>query len=286
MDKNLRYVAVCLLVMQLAVASCNINGLQGDEAAESLKIERINKVDSTAFSHGDSKVCNVEASVNAEYPVFYLNDTLTRQLQALYAVEVLGLPGGEYGGGQSMASVFDEVTAALTRQFGDTEDEILYGVLPDKQILRYAVSLDVAMLQNQNGIVSFCRHEEVYKNGELTADSHHYVNVDLQRMRKIDIYNLFSEEVLPEVSNMLKNRLLRQKNVRNEEELIGMGYFNLDNITANSNFYFDANGVTWNYVTYEIACYSVGETQITLDYASLAPYITEDSILYGFLKTT
>ena len=284
MNKNLCYIVICLSVMQLIVSSCGINNSQGDAATDELKIEHISKADSTAFSHDANKVCNVKAMVNAEYPVYYVNDTLTHQLQVLYINEVLGMPVNG-SGKQIITTVFDETAVALTRQFGDSEDEILYGVFPDKQILNYVTSLDVSIVQDSNGIVSFCRHEEVNKDGKLTADSHHYINIDLQRMRKIDIYNLFNEEALSDVSNMLKSKLLKQMNAKNEEELIGMGYFNLDNITVNSNFYFGENGVTWNYVTYEIACYSVGETQITLDYASLAPYISTDSVLSRFLKT-
>ena len=83
------------------------------------------------------------------------------------------------------------------------------------------------------------------------------------------------------MSQLLKEKLLKQLNVDDEDALTGLGYFNLDNITANDNFYFDENGVTWNYVTYEIACYSVGETQITLDYDALAGYITPKSVLYN-----
>ena len=103
-------------------------------------------------------------------------------------------------------------------------------------------------------------------------------------MTVMDVYDLFDEAAVPEVAELLKAALLEQTNAKSEDDLIGMGYFNLDNITANGNFYFGENGVTWNYLPYEIACFSVGETQITLDYNALAPYISSRSVLYNYVK--
>lgn len=265
------------LVLQLLVSGCNADG--GDEQNEiaTPKIEHISKTDSVAYGHGTGKTCRVEAIINADYPVYYGNDSLTRKLQRVYIKDVLGV----FQDSISVDDAFTEASDMLLRQFGESEDEIMYGVVPNVQILNYKATIDVSVFRNSGGVLTFCKHEVVNKDREATVDMHHYINFDLSAMRKIEIFDLFEEAALQDVSQLLKEKLLKQLNVDDEDALTGLGYFNLDNITANDNFYFDENGVTWNYVTYEIACYSVGETQITLDYDALAGYITPKSVLYN-----
>ena len=123
------------------------------------------------------------------------------------------------------------------------------------------------------------------KDGEAATDAHHYINIDLATMSRVDVYDLFAEDALSYVSSLLKDKLLDQVGAKDEEDLIGQGYFNLDNIAVNNNFYFGNDGITWNYTTYEIACYSVGETQITLGFDALSPYVSRESNFIHIFKT-
>ena len=63
-----------------------------------------------------------------------------------------------------------------------------------------------------------------------------------------------------------------------------MGYFNLDNLVANNNFSIGEEGLTWTFGIFDIACYSVGETVITLDYKSLKPYMLENNEIADLVK--
>ena len=71
--------------------------------------------------------------------------------------------------------------------------------------------------------------------------------------------------------------MLQQLHAKDDTDLIDMGYFNLDNLIANNNFSIGDEGITWTFGIYDIACYSVGETVITLDYETLKPYILDNS---------
>ncbi len=271
------YIIICV-VMQFAMSGCNVQDVNNE--SDGLKLKHILKEDSAAFDLGNNRICSVKMIINADCPEYYVNDTLTRQLQSLYVGGLLNKTDTI-----GIEEALLEASKVGIGKFGDMKDEILYGVVPDAQILRCVIELDIDVIPNNvEGVITFCKRETVSKDGETTIDTHHYVNIDLHTMTGIDIYNLFEETDLQDIANLLRNKLLIQSNVKKEDDLIGMGYFNLDNITANNNFYYDADGVTWNYVTYEIACYSVGETQIMLDYATLAPYITENSILFNYLK--
>ena len=274
-----RCVAICI-IMQLVMAGCGNNVANNDETG-GIKSVHVSQEDSMAFEYDAKRICVVKSGIDAVYPQYYMNDTLTRQLQSLYITEILNVA-------QDSADVQDAIATVLEmqiRQFGDSKDEVLYGIFPNKRVLHYSIVTNITPLQTKGDIAAFCKRETVNKDGESTVDTHHYINLDLTSMSRIDVYDLFAEDALSYVSSLLKNKLLEQLNVKDEDELIGQGYFNLDNITVNNNFYFnEKGGITWNYVTYEIACYSVGETQISLNYDELSPYISSKSRLYTYLK--
>ncbi len=274
------FCAICL-AMQLCVFTSCVGGGSNGGADDGLEIQHAVKNDSILFSLDEKNVCMVTSVVDAFYPQYYKNDSLTQKLQSLYVEEVLNVPSDTFA---TMQDAFSSAVKAQAGKLGDAEDEIEAGLVANRRVVRYIAQMNVSVVGDADGFLTFCRQEKVEKGAEAAVDIHRYINIDLSSMSKIDIYDLFGEEVLPDVSNLLKAKLLEQSGASNEDELIAQGYFNLDNITANDNFYFGAKGVTWNYVTYEIACYSVGETQITLGYDALAPYISRNSVLYTFLK--
>lgn len=275
-----RFVALCL-VLQFVTTGCGSNG---ENDAGGVDMSHIYEADSMTFEHDASRVCVVTSSVDADYPQYYVNDTLTRQLQALYVNEVLGVAAAADSSVAIQEAVAMRVAMQIN-QFGDSEDEILYGVSPNKEFLRYTIATEVTAMPVEWGIATFCRHEKVDKDGEAATDAHHYINIDLATMSRVDVYDLFAEDALSYVSSLLKDKLLDQVGAKDEEDLIGQGYFNLDNIAVNNNFYFGNDGITWNYTTYEIACYSVGETQITLGFDALSPYVSRESNFIHIFKT-
>ena len=270
-------IAATVMLMFFSACGVNVGGVSDESETAHTAV-----VDSMTFDHGHGSVCHVRACVDAEYPSHYKNDSLTRRIQALYVREVLNLPGDS----MSVDSALAVTVRAMLAQFGDAEDEIEYGISATGRVQSFSAEKNITISRDGAipGIMTFCCHDMVNKGDVAAMDSHRYVNVDLNSMTAMDVYDLFDEAAVPEVAELLKAALLEQTNAKSEDDLIGMGYFNLDNITANGNFYFGENGVTWNYVPYEIACFSVGETQITLDYNALAPYISSRSVLYNYVK--
>ena len=114
--------------------------------------------------------------------------------------------------------------------------------------------------------------------------SHSYINISLPSMNVLELSSLFPEESISDISDLLKRKLLVQLNVKDEADLIDMGYFNLDNLVANNNFSIGEEGLTWTFGIFDIACYSVGETVITLDYESLKPYMLENNEIADLVK--
>ena len=276
------YIIIGLIFLASIVAGCHQRGLEADVGTvDSLLVVSTSYDDSVGFKHSDNGQCNVKVHVSCEYPEIRVMDSTAVAFQNSYIRNVLNVENGKYC--NKINDAIKELSEMIIMRYGESVDEIKYDS-DDKSITNYQTNVDIKSIYNKNGLASFCRHEVSLRDGMETMSSHNYYNFDLDSLKKIEIFDLFQEDDLQDISELLKRELLVTLNVNDEDSLVNLGYFNLDNITVSDNFYFDENGVTWNYAIYEIACYSVGETNITLSYEKLAPYVNDKSYLYKYLN--
>ena len=87
---------------------------------------------------------------------------------------------------------------------------------------------------------------------------------------------------MADVCQLLRQQLLAQNNVKGNEQLNDLGYFNVENITVTRNFYFDDKGVTWSFLPNELAVEAVGEPTLTIPYNDLTDYLCDESIIQRF----
>ena len=74
-----------------------------------------------------------------------------------------------------------------------------------------------------------------------------------------------------------------QNKVETEEELNSIGYFDIYNLSATSNFYFNDKGIVWSYKPQELTVDANAEPTILIPFAELAPYVKENSIINTLL---
>ena len=113
----------------------------------------------------------------------------------------------------------------------------------------------------------------------MTSITHRYYSFDVETQSFIDLSRLFRDDAMPDVCQLLKQQLLKQNNATGNEQLNDLGYYNVENITVTRNFFFDDKGVTWSFLPNELAVEAVGEPRITIPYAQLKDFKSDDSIL-------
>lgn len=263
------------VALVLAMGGCKnvIGSGMSFSDADTVAIEKVSKCDTSWFALTTGGRCDVDANVAICYPSYYKDAESTKQLKHLYVANVL-----EIGDTIKFEDSFAQYVKSILEQYGISQDEEADHVEDDYVcVYHYSNTTNIDVAFNRNDIITFCRAEIIKKNGEITMSTHRYYNFDLKNMSRIDINSLFSESVLNNVAQLLKAKLMKQNNVDNEDSLIDLGYFNLDNLRVTNNFYFTDNSVVWNYVPYEISLYSVGETEIELTYDELSIYLNENS---------
>jgi hypothetical protein len=280
--KNKLFTAIALFAIVLIFANCK--GVSKEEEAmpsDSVALNTMKLSDTVSFKLNQGGKCDILANATIAYPNKYKDKSTTEKLQKLFATVVL-----EAGDSVSFKDALKEYPNVILNQYGPTNDISQVSDYEDDDENsdndKYNSSVNISVIYNKNDIITFCKEEVKMKNGEVAMKTHSYYNFDLQTIALIDLSNMFKETSLNDICQLLKNQLLAQNNVKTEDELNDLGYYNLDNLTVSNNFYFTDDAVIWCYSPLEVAVSALGEPKISLDYDTLNPYFSDNSILNRF----
>lgn len=269
-------VATAAILAVMIMASCGGAKSTIEEEPENLIFGCIETTDTAAYRLSTSSICQVVVKTKVEYPVSYNDSISTVSLQNLFAQEVLDSSIDSLG----LEGAIRSYATGLTTLYGEKEDEIkLSPAKPFTEGERIAASVTISSVYNHYGILTFCREVSTRSGNEATTTSRTYINLSMKSMKVIGLDDIFSSESLPAVSEMIKQRLIEQNGAGSKQELINLGYFSLDNVSVNDNFRITEDGIIWTFPVMEIACNSIGEVEVELEYEQLKPYIIKESII-------
>ncbi|MDY6300541.1 MAG: RsiV family protein [Bacteroidales bacterium] len=274
------FIVLSVMMLLLSCGKSTKGGNDNGKVAVTVTSQRLN--DSSAFTMSNGERCSITAEATIDYPTGAGEGVAIDSLQRLFAAYVL-----ESGDTLSLQEAMRQVVANSMHQYdfmaepaGDEAVEVAES--DDLTTLKYATSTRVSPVYNKNGVVTFERVDVVKKNDKVTSVTHRYYSFDVEKQTFIDVCNLFRDDAVADVCQLLRTQLLKQNNATGNEQLNDLGYFNVENITVTRNFYFDENGVTWSYLPNELAVEAVGEPKITIPYSELKDMQCDDSILEKF----
>lgn len=281
--KNKNIVLFCVMASILALCLGSCSGISHQKPAklrDSVILGQIEVRDTTSYLLNGSDKCKIFAEASIEYPKLYLNPEQTGKLQRLFSEVVLDIPSDSVP--LPLTNAFNRYVENQLSQYVNNNASIGEDTEVDYEpVYNYNTIIKITVPFNENGILNFCKTETTKKNGKVTTTRHYYYTIDLNNMTRVELNNLFTDEAISDISDMLKSKLMAQLNVKNADELNDMGYFNIDNLVANNNFYLTEDGLTWNYLPRELSV--IDEVQISLSYDSLSAYIQDSSVLSPFI---
>lgn len=267
-----------LLSITTLLFSCGKNSWTSKsdgKPAVTVKSKHLNDKSSFIMSNGER--CTITADATIDYPVSTAEGVLVDSLKRLFAAYVL-----ESGDSLSLQDAMRQVVANSMHQYDFMQEPVNKDEADESTelaTLKYATSTRITPIYNKNGVVTFERVDVVKKNDKVSSVTHRYYSFDVETQTFIDVNRLFRDDAMADVCQMLKQQLLNQNNVTGNEQLNDLGYFNVENITVTSNFFFDDKGVTWSYMPNELAVEAVGEPRITIPYSDLESFLCENSII-------
>lgn len=267
-----------LLSITALLFSCGKMGKRhGGDGKPAVTVKTQQLSDESGFTMSNGERCTITSEATIDYPVSTADGAAVDSLQRLFASYVL-----ESGDTLSLTEAMRQVVANSMHQYDFMREPVDKNETDEGEestTLKYVTSTRVTPIYNKNGVVTFERVDVVKKNDKVTTVTHRYYSFDVTTQTFIDVSNLFRDDAIADVCQLLRQQLMTQNNVSGNEQLNDLGYFNVENINVTRNFYFDDEGVTWSYLPNELAVEAVGEPKITIPYSDLEPSMCEGSII-------
>lgn len=161
---------------------------------------------------------------------------------------------------------------------GKKANELIIGQISKKYTQKHDISVHTVTFCDKN-LISY-----TIKNDKLIDEAHPLTEIqgfvmDLNRSIKIQEEDLFDDNSLPIVHDMILKKLEAQNHVNGMDELEQIGFFDLSEMALFKNFYLNNEGITYVYNPYEIGSYALGTIEVLLTFEDLRNLINPESPL-------
>jgi hypothetical protein len=245
------------------------------------------KTDEKDFEHKyylskDTTQGALNLDIEVEIPVAF---TEKEVLKAIRATIISNLFGDKYilHSNDSLVSLF---TSELVAEYKENNEPLL-----DKldSTSRYSFNNEHTLsgfsLLSDKKIYAYGIERYVYMGGAHGLETRNYFNFDLKTGKTITEKDLFKNNYIAELSELIKKRIVEEsKEIKEEKDTepiltLEDTDFWTDSIKPNGNFYITDEGINYVFNPYEIAPYYMGQTEVSLPYNRLTSLLKPNSII-------
>lgn len=212
----------------------------------------------------ESPQCNVHLNIyyvaadSSQTAARDINETIGQQL-----LELSGLPVPA-----AADSFANKYTADYRRNFlplyRDDKDD------PEKRPwYQYHYAIDTSTEPGREGITVYKAEVDYYEGGAHGINQLLIMNFDNLSGHCYTLSDVFVPGYEGQLNDLLLEQLMRQTDSQSKTELKDKGYLYSMEIFAPENFILGTDAITFVYNPYEIAPYSTGKTELTIDYDNL-----------------
>ena len=111
-----------------------------------------------------------------------------------------------------------------------------------------------------------------------------YTNIDLKNLVTISEEDIFVPDYQKPLAEIIVNRLIIQNNVNRAEELLSVGFFDIDDIFPNNNFWISDEAIHYAFNQYEIAPYVMGVINVDIPLEDITQLLKSEDSIEKFLR--
>ena len=142
----------------------------------------------------------------------------------------------------------------------------------------YQLNKSNEILFEDESILSYSVEHYYYEGGAHGSLSAMYYTIDLNNLTTITEESIFKPNFHHFLTERIIHNLMKKYEVNAPEELLNEGFFDINDIAPNNNFWIDNVGVHYIFNQYEIAPYSMGPIEVTVPYQEIQSIIIPESI--------
>ncbi len=266
--------------MSLNWVSCNLP--KGEEDTPSATLDSI-QVEKVYHLLDNPEYPNCNLVVDFIYPTDCKNKEVLPIVQKQFIASYFGEKYEQY----TPQVAVEQYTKDYLTNYKDLEEifqkDLKENDQPGAWYSYYEMSSNT-ILYNKNDFLSYCVNFENYTGGAHGSHSFTNFTLDMTNGKRITEDDLFVEDYQDALAEILVNEIAKQNKLTDTKDLENIGYFSIDEIYPNNNFYIDDNGITYTFNEYEIAAYALGTTTVHLNFDQVKMLLKEDNPLVGRIK--
>lgn len=234
----------------------------------------------------DTTLPYADVKVSFTYPTRFRNDEDLARLQQIF----LGTFFDDVAyDSLSPANAADKYIADYTTEYKKLSNDFyeeknrLEGKTP--QWYWYYMYNTNKILHQNDSIISYAVEYADYTGGAHGSYRVTYTNVDLNELVTLSEEDIFIPDYYNPLTEKIVNRLMKDHDVTEPDSLLRRGFFAVEDIMPNNNFWLNEEGIHYAYNQYEIAPYSSGVIEVTIPYSDLKDILLPGGIVSRyFLK--
>ena len=222
---------------------------------------------------------NPKCSLNIKfiYPVNYASREMLSLVQEQFVSGFFGDEFVNFTPKEAADKYADTYIAAYKAEENDYKnDREKHESEPLDSWYSYNETKNNQIVYNRKDIVSFVVFTEYFKGGAHSV--HNYSNrvIDLKTGRRIAENEIFIDDYQDALAKIMVDGIALANNVE-VAELENIGFFDVNEIYPNKNFYVDETGITYTFNEYEIAAYVVGPVTVQIPFEKIRYLLRRES---------
>ena len=173
-----------------------------------------------------------------------------------------------------------------TSHVGKTNDGVIHHenehdeeeVLP-KIFYSYYETLSDSIIYNRDNILSFQVKQSNNKGGAMSYNSYRNYVINLKTATLITENDIFNPGYDMALRNIFINSLLNQNDVKTVAELEDLGYFGIEEIIPNKNFFVDDKGITYTFNKGEYSAYQLSAPVVFIPYSDIRSLLRTNTLV-------
>lgn len=274
MRKNILVIIASLALVALFASSCfnKEKGIKFDNLAIKEQVY--------LFADNDTTKPFANVDIDFTYPKNYKSKEDLLKLQKIFIGTFFNdMSYDSLSPKEALNAYFDKYTNDY-RDLGNQYYEDMGNLEGDNQPSWYWYQLFKSneILFEDESILSYSVEHYYYEGGAHGSLSAMYYTIDLNNLTTITEENIFKPNFHHLLTERIVENLMKKYDVTTPEDLLNEGFFDINDIAPNNNFWLNNQGVHYIFNQYEIAPYSMGPIEVTIPYQEIQSIIIPESI--------
>lgn len=263
-----------LLLVGLIATSCNNDSkkvVENEVTFDSISVSKTVHL----LDKPENPNCNLQ--INFKYPVKVKEKELLKQIQQHFVASYFG---EEYEA-LSPEEAVSKYTEAYLSSYKELESDYTQELEESDEgavgsWFSYYETSDDEIVYNQNNLLSYVVTVEGYTGGAHGAHSSRNQTINLATGKVLTEEDIFIEDYQEDLAKILVSEIASQNSVADSKELENIGFFSIDEIYPNKNFYVNDKGLVYTFNEYEIAAYAVGAITVQLPFEQISHILKKE----------